>query len=73
MTADAGTDHIDLGRSSVYATNEAITAKIATDPTTNGGNPRAFTGAGTSLSALPATEAMSGVTTSAVLGWFGLD
>lgn len=70
---DAQTDHIDLGRSSVYATNEAVTSVLATDPTTGGGWPRAFHGAGSSLTALPTSEAISGVTTSAVLGWFAVD
>ena len=70
---DAGTDHIDIGRSATYATDEAVSSVLATDPTGGGGFPRAFYGAGTALTALPASEAMSGVTTSAVLSWFAFD
>lgn len=73
VEADAGTDHIDVASSTQYATNEGVTSGVATDPTTNGGFPRAFTGAGTSLSVMPATEAMSGVATSSILPWLAID
>lgn len=73
VKTDAGTNHVDAATSATYLTNEGVSSKVATDQTPNLGLPRCFIGAGTSLTALPASEALSGVTTSAILPWFGLD
>lgn len=69
--ADAGTDHVDVATSTAYAANSD--AANQTDPTGGGGWPRAFYGAGTGLTALPASEAMSGVTASGLLPWLAID
>jgi len=70
---EAGTNKSDIGRSSAYPTNYGYSSLIGADQTGGGQYARAFTGAGTGLSALPATEALSGVTNAAYLAWMALD
>jgi hypothetical protein len=69
VATDAGTDHVDVASSTAFAANTPAN----TDPTGNGGYPRAFKGAGTALTVLPATEALSGITAVTLLPYFGLD
>lgn len=68
VATDAGTLHVDCATSTPFVTNGANA-----DATGGGGLPRAFYGAGTALTALPATEALSGVTASALLMYAALD
>jgi hypothetical protein len=69
VKTDAGTDHVDCATSTAFAANSVAN----TDPTGGGGWPRAFTGAGTSLTTLPVTEAISGVTASTLCPYFAID
>ncbi len=71
VATDAATDHVDIATSTAYAANSD--AAVQTDPTGGGGFGRAFYGAGTSLTVLPATETISGVTASGLLPWFAID
>jgi hypothetical protein len=73
LVTEAGTNKTDVGRSATYATNYGLSALIGADQTGAGQYARAFTGAGTGLSAMPATEALSGVTNAAYLAWMALD
>lgn len=73
LVQEAGTNKTDVGRSATYATNYAFSALIGADQTGEGQWPRAFTGAGTSLTALAASEAMSGVTNAGYLCWVAID
>lgn len=71
VATDAGTDHVDIATSTAFAANSD--AAVNSDPTGGGQFPRAFYGAGTSLTVLPASEALSGVTASGLLPWFAID
>ena len=71
VEADAQTDHVDIATSTAYAAN--TNAANQADPTGGGGLGRAFYGAGTALTALPATEALSGVRASGLLPWLAVD
>jgi hypothetical protein len=74
VATDAGTDHVDIATSTAFATNEAL-GEVVADPTTGGLQwPRTCIGAGSSLTAMPVSEAMSGVSTStALLPWLAVD
>ena len=73
LVTDSGTNHSDVGRSATYATNYALSSLIGADQTGDGQYARAFTGAGTGLTALPTTEALSGVTNAGYLCWMAID
>lgn len=73
LVTESGTNKTDVGRSATYATNYALSALIGADQTGGGQYARAFTGAGTALSVMPATETLSGVTNAAYLAWMALD
>jgi hypothetical protein len=73
LVTEAGTNKTDVGRSATYATNYAYSALIGADQTGGGQYARAFTGAGTALSVMPATETLSGVTNAAYLAWMAVD
>ncbi len=73
VATDAGTDNIDFGRATPAVTLVSYDATYTADQTGGGGYPRFFKGAGTSLSVLPATEALSGVTGTDLLPWFAID
>lgn len=70
VATDSGTNHVDVASSTPFA---VASASQNTDPTGGSGLQRAFYGAGTSLTALPATEALSGVTASGLLIYAALD
>lgn len=71
VATDAGTNHVDVASSTAFAAN--MTAALVADPTGGGGWPRACTGAGTSLTKLPLSEAISGVTGSVICPWLAVD
>jgi hypothetical protein len=73
LVTEAGTNKTDVARSSTYATNYGYSALVGADQTGGGQYARAFTGAGTALSAMPATETLSGVTSAAYLAWMAVD
>jgi hypothetical protein len=73
LVTEAGTNKTDVGRSATYATNYGYSALVGADQTGGGQYARAFTGAGTALTAMPATEALSGVTNAAYLPWVAVD
>ncbi len=50
-----------------------MVAAVIADPTGGGGLPRAFTGAGTALTKLPLSEAISGITASTLCPWLAVD
>lgn len=68
VAVDSGTNHVDVATSTPFASNGANA-----DPTGGGGLQRAFYGAGTSLTALAATEALSGITASGLLMYCAVD
>ena len=70
VATDSATNHVDVATSTPFA---IASCSQNTDPTGGGGLPRAFYGAGTSLSALAASEALSGVTASGLLMYAALD
>ena len=76
VATDAGTDHVNFGRSTAAVTLASYEAALMADPTTldaMASYPRAFKGAGTGLTQLPNNEAISGVTTVDLLPWFAID
>ena len=70
VKTDSGTNHVDVATSSPFA---VASCSVNADPTGGGMLPRAFYGAGTSLTALAATETLSGVTASGLLMWCAID
>lgn len=73
LVTEAGTNKTDVARSSTYATNYGYSALVGADQIGGGQYARAFTSAGTALSAMPATETLSGVTSAAYLAWMAVD
>jgi len=69
VKTDAGTNHVDVATSTAFAANTIPNA----DPTGQGGWPRAFHGAGSSLTALPLSEAISGITAVNLIPWLAID
>lgn len=73
LVTEAGTNKTDIARNGTYATNAGISTVIESDPTGGGQLARNFIGAGTGLSAMPATETLSGVTNDVYEMWMALD
>lgn len=71
--SEAGTNKSDIGRSATFATNYGYSNTINADQTGGGQMIRTCYGAGTGLSAVPASEAVSGVTAAGYLSWLALD
>src|SRR5580698_7120036 len=63
VVTEAGTNKCDFGRLTAPITLAAYDGAMEADPTGQLGFPRAMKGAGTGLTALPASETLSGVTT----------
>lgn len=73
LVTEAGTNKTDIARSATYATNYGLSSLVGADQTGGGQMARNFIGAGTGLSALPATETISAVTATAYQMWMALD
>jgi hypothetical protein len=72
VATEAQTNKIDFGRLTAPITLAAYTTAMESDPTGGGGFPRAMKGAGTGLTALPANEAMSGITVTDLIFFAGI-